>query len=150
MAYEGLKNYLGKEKFIQCLQEYYRRWEGKHPTPYDFFYTFNEISGENLAWFWKPWFFEFGYPDLGIKSVNKKENSTLVLIEKVGNLPTDILLTAYYKDGTEKQFSQKANVWKNGNNETTINIGERNDLDKLYLENLLIPDVNSKNNYYGF
>ena len=45
------------------------RWAGKHPTPYDFFFTFNDISGENLDWFWQPWFFGFQYLDLAIMKV---------------------------------------------------------------------------------
>ena len=27
------------------------RWNGKHPAPWDFFYTFNDVSGQDLNWF---------------------------------------------------------------------------------------------------
>ena len=47
--------------------------------PYDFFNTLNDVSGQNLNWLIKPWFFEFGYVDLSIKEV--PENSCI--IEKI-------------------------------------------------------------------
>jgi hypothetical protein len=67
IAFSLLENTLGKDLFREALKEFTNRWRGKHPIPYDFFYTFNEIAGEDLSWFWIPWFFERGYPDLAVK-----------------------------------------------------------------------------------
>jgi hypothetical protein len=69
--YWTLQNLLGDEVYFKCLHAYMDRWHGKHPIPYDFFNTFNNVSGQNLDWFFKPWFFEQGYPDLGIKELKK-------------------------------------------------------------------------------
>ncbi|MDZ7624803.1 MAG: M1 family aminopeptidase [Ignavibacteriaceae bacterium] len=66
IAYEILRDMIGDELFLQALQEYISRWKGKHPTPYDFYFTFNDVTGKNFNWFWIPWFFETGYPDLAI------------------------------------------------------------------------------------
>ncbi len=46
-------------------------WNGKHPGPYDFFNSFNKIAGSELNWFWKACYFDYGYADLAIKSVDK-------------------------------------------------------------------------------
>jgi hypothetical protein len=62
LAYSVLLEVLGKSRFREALREYARRWHGKHPTPYDFFYTFDAVAGESLSWFWQPWFFESGAP----------------------------------------------------------------------------------------
>ncbi len=70
LAYDYLRDALGKELFDKCLHEYIKRWHGKHPIPYDFFFTFNEVTGKDLSWYWKPWFFERGYPDLAIKNAS--------------------------------------------------------------------------------
>ncbi|HEY6435904.1 MAG TPA: M1 family metallopeptidase, partial [Ignavibacteriaceae bacterium] len=64
LAYNILKDMIGDQLFHQSMQEFIQRWKGKHPTPYDFFFTFNDVTGQDLNWFWKPWFFESGYPDL--------------------------------------------------------------------------------------
>jgi len=63
---------------------------GKHPTPYDFLFTFNEVTGENLNWFWKPWFFESGYPDLAMDKVVTNDSEAEITIRKVGNVPTPV------------------------------------------------------------
>ncbi len=63
-AYITLEDLLGKAKFKKALHEYMNRWNGKHPMPYDFFFTFNDAAGEDLSWFWKPWFFDRGVVDL--------------------------------------------------------------------------------------
>lgn len=43
-----LEDELGKELFDKCMQEYYRRWQFKHPYPEDFKKTLEEVSGKNL------------------------------------------------------------------------------------------------------
>ena len=58
LGYLAMKDLLGDELFKKCLHEYMNRWHGKHPIPWDFFYTFNDASGKNLNWFWTNWFFE--------------------------------------------------------------------------------------------
>ena len=79
-SYHALLHLLGKELFDQCLKGYMDRWKYKHPSPYDFMFTFNDLSGQNLDWFWKAWYFDWGYPDVGVKSF---ENGKLT-IENVG------------------------------------------------------------------
>ena len=49
---------LGPDRFDYAFKEYIKRWAYKHPTPWDFFRTMDNASGENLAWFWKSWFVE--------------------------------------------------------------------------------------------
>ncbi|HEY4336942.1 MAG TPA: M1 family metallopeptidase, partial [Puia sp.] len=66
MAYLAVKDLLGDDLFKKCLHTYMDRWHGKHPIPWDFFYSFNDASGKDLNWFWKNWFFSYNYLDLAI------------------------------------------------------------------------------------
>lgn len=43
-----LEKELGKPLFDSCMQEYYRRWQFKHPYPEDFKKVMEEVSGRNL------------------------------------------------------------------------------------------------------
>ena len=43
-----LEDELGKPLFDNCMQEYYRRWQFKHPYPEDFKKIMEEVSGRNL------------------------------------------------------------------------------------------------------
>ena len=43
-----LESQLGTEAFNKAMQEYYRRWQFKHPQPEDFKKVIAESSGKNL------------------------------------------------------------------------------------------------------
>ena len=135
VAFYILSQYLGEEIFDRGLQEFTHRWKQKHPAPFDFFNTFNEVAGEDLAWFWEPWFFELGYADLGI-DVSKSGDVT---IKNKGGFPVPIHLKATFKDGTTRLYDEPASVWKEGKKSFNINID--NDFVKLELDTKLTPDA---------
>jgi hypothetical protein len=43
-----LETELGKTVFDNCMQEYYKRWQFKHPYPEDFKKIIEEVSGKNM------------------------------------------------------------------------------------------------------
>ena len=148
IAYEILYDMLGDDLFIQALQEFINRWKGKHPIPYDFYFTFNEVTGQNLDWFWKPWFFEIGYPDLAIDKVNVQEGKATVKIEKLGNIPVPIKLTVYYEDDSSEMIYFKADVWKNSDRTFVTEVILSGILKEIKLGDINIPDSNTENNLY--
>ena len=48
LGYLYVKDMLGDEQFYKGLHNYFRNWNGKHPMPYDFFYSMNTGIGKNL------------------------------------------------------------------------------------------------------
>jgi hypothetical protein len=46
-----LERFLGWPTFQKVMQTHFERWKFKHPRPDDFFRTANEISGQDLGWF---------------------------------------------------------------------------------------------------
>jgi aminopeptidase N len=148
-AYNELQNLLGAPLFKKALLEYINRWHGKHPIPLDFFYTFNNVCGEDLSWFLKPWFYEFGYPDLEISNVQQKNGYVTVKVKKVGSIPTRISLTLQFDDGTNEVVDKSSRVWGGGESETVIKINTSQKLHNVLLGNNHIPDVNKKNNTYN-
>ena len=145
-AYLMLQNVLGEKLFAKALQEYIRRWHHKHPIPYDFFFTFDEVSRQDLSWFWKPWFFDFGYPDLGIKKVQRTKIGTDIIIEKIGRLPVPIHLELETEDGELLTVDKSAAVWKEGHSEFGIHLDIFKKLKSVHLGSSHIPDVNAENN----
>jgi hypothetical protein len=140
--YAVLYDHLGEELFLDCWREYIRRWAKKSPTPYDFFYTFEDVSGQDLSWFWKPWFFNFGSVDVDIVSF---ENGQLVL-ENKGNRPVPILVQKTYKDGTEKMEDYSAEKWKD-NAIINLDIADQDKIEFLAV-NAGVPDMDMLNNFY--
>ena len=148
IAYEILRDMLGDKLFLNALQEYIERWKGKHPTPYDFYFTFNEVTGQNLDWFWKPWFFEIGYPDLAIDKVDVQEGKAIIEIESLGTIPVPIKLTVSYEDDSSEVIYFKADVWKNSDRTFITEIVLTGSLKEIKLGDINIPDSNRENNLY--
>lgn len=60
---------LGEELFDRAFREYANRWAFKHPKPADFFRTMEDVSGVDLDWFWRGWFFGTDHVDLEVADV---------------------------------------------------------------------------------
>jgi len=146
IAYEILRDMIGDELFLQALQEYISRWKGKHPTPYDFYFTFNEVTGKKLNWFWIPWFFETGYPDLSIDKVVTNDGEVEITIRKVGNVPTPVKFKVFYENETSEEYYFSADVWKEGTDLFSIEIKLTDILKEIQLGSLTIPDSDRENN----
>jgi len=144
MAYMLFKEMVGEKNFLKSFHEFVHRWKGKHPTPYDFFYTINDVLNENYNWFWKAWFFSYGYPDLGLELTNKKS----VLVQRVGegSLPLPVKLNIVYSDGTEKTIYRPMNVWRDGAEVVEIKLDDFNKISEISLDTETIPDISHINN----
>ena len=138
----ALENLLSETVFKKCLKEYINRWKGKHPTPYDFMFTFNNVSNQNLNWFWKKWVFEYGYADLAL--VEFTENK--VSIKNTGGLPVPIQLKLVYQNGTSTILKKTVKAWKNIASTIQLAIPNSSQLEYVELLSDNFPDVNPNNN----
>lgn len=146
-VYYILRDYLGDDLFKKSLKEYINRWAGKHPIPYDFFFTFNDMAKEDLSWLWKPWFFKIGTADLSIKDYKINDNKIIIKVEKVGALPIPVDLKIKLQNGDSIQHYEKASIWKDGNNIKEFEIKVNGKIDSIELGNENLPDADKKNNY---
>jgi len=145
LAYHFLRDALGDEIFKKALHEYMNSWHGKHPGPYDFFNIFESVTGEDLSWFFQPWFFEFGYPDLSIEGI--KQNNE-VIIEKIGTHPVTVVVTYFTEDNFSDTITLPTSVWKTKQNKIKVDLPDDIVLTKVVLGNDNIPDVNKENNVW--
>ena len=105
LGYLALKNLIGEEGFKTALRGYMQRWHGKHPTPWDFFYSINDVSGKDLNWFWDSWFFSTNYIDLAIDKVSQKGKNTLITIKNIGGMPAPVDIEVRLSDTEIKTLS---------------------------------------------
>lgn len=145
MAYMELQHLFGKELFHKAILDYMNTWQGKHPIPTDFFASFEKTFGQDLSWFWKPWFYEFGTTDLSIDKVKIEENEIFVAIKKDGNLPTRIVITITYKNGKVQTKEFSSLEWKD-KNLSIYKFEKLGEVEKVELGSSEIPDVNRNNN----
>lgn len=140
-SYHALLHLLGKDMFDKCMQAYMDRWKYKHPSPYDFFFTFNDISGQNLNWFWKRWYFDFGYPDVAVKSFEGGE----LIVENLGGFPIAVEIEVTYADGSVSSEMTSPAVWKDSST-FTKQITSDKEISAIELKTLNGPDAISTNN----
>lgn len=138
----SLQSLLGEELFLKAMQTFMNEWNGKHPTPYDFFFTFNRVAEEDLTWFWKPWYFEFHSPDLNLKDYKNTNGEKTVTIENSGGLPMPVKLKVYFADNTEKTIEISPRVWQKGEKQITVDLKTDKEILEIELGDELIPDIN--------
>jgi len=129
------------------LKAFFDRWEGKHPTPWDFYYTMSETLGEDLSWFWKPWYFEYGYPDLSLAGVEQGENASIV-IKNSGKLPIPLTLEIYYEDGSTQRIHKSPEVWKDTDMYEQIVKTDHKKITKVTLGEKYIVDIFPEDNVW--
>jgi len=140
-----LQDFLGEEVFKNTLQEFMNRWKEKRPMPYDFFYTFENVTGKNLEWLINPWFFQYGYVDLVIKDVIKKKWYE-INIENKGLLPAHFGLVINYSDDSCDTLEYKASVWMKKENIFKISLPSNKKIINLEILDKTLIDANLKNN----
>ena len=62
-----LRNYVGDEAFFTALQRYLKKNEYTEVEAHELRLAFEDVTGEDLNWFWNQWFFAPGHPMLDIK-----------------------------------------------------------------------------------
>ena len=98
-----LRDYVvGPERFDAAFRAFFDRWAYKHPQPADFFRTIEDVTGEDLDWFWRSWFYETDTVDHAVANV-ATGNTTTVTLEQRGELMLPITVEMTYQDGTSEQ-----------------------------------------------
>lgn len=140
--YAVLYDELGEDVFLQCWREYIRRWAQKSPTPYDFFYTFEDVSGQDLSWFWKPWFFNYGNVDVQVESFRRGK----LVVKNNGTRPVPLTIQKNFADGTTESVDFPASIWRESNT-YTVKLPRYKEIEMLAV-NGNVPDLDILDNYY--
>jgi len=115
----ALRAVLGNDLFYRAYQEYIHRWAYKHPTPFDFFHTFDEVAGQDLDPFWFQWFFTNQRLDQAITSVSQTGNRVSVTVQNVGQVMMPVDVTARTADGKTVTWREPMSTWFDGRTSLT-------------------------------
>ena len=144
---------LGEEKFDKALRQYIKYWAFKHPTPEDFFRTMENVSGEELSWFWRGWFLNKWTIDQAINSVKYVDGDykkgVIIKVENLGQLPMPTTVQINFKDGTSQEVKLPIEVWKR-NTEWTFKVPSNKEVATVKLDPKgALPDIDLKNNTFN-
>jgi hypothetical protein len=107
---------LGSQVFDSAFREYTRRWAFKHPQPADFFRTMEDVSGRDLAWFWRGFFFTTAALDQSIEGVKQEaDGSSEVSLLNLGDAVMPVELELSFEDGTTELVKLPVEIWYGGN-----------------------------------
>lgn len=148
LGYLAMKDLLGDAAFRTALHAYIDRWHGKHPTPWDFFDTFNDVTGRNLDWFWRPWFFEDSYIDLGIAGVTHGAHGTTITIDNIGGMPAPVDVTLRYADGTTQTVHETPAMWAASQRRAVVTIPTTKAVRSVSLDGGIWMDADTTNNVW--
>ena len=148
LGYLAMKDLLGDELFKKCLHAYMDRWHSKHPIPWDFFYTFNDVSGKDLDWFWNNWFFSHNYIDLAIKSVTNSGDRYSVTIENIGGMDAPVDVVVNYTDGSKESFHQTPAIWEKDPQQAVVKISVDKKVQSINLDGGIFMDANTSDNVW--
>ncbi len=146
LGYLAAKDILGDDLFKKCLHAYMDRWHGKHPIPWDFFFTFNDVAKKNLDWFWNNWFFSNNYIDYALSNAVKKGNSYVVTIDNIGGMDAPVDIIAIYEDGSSEKFHQSPAIWQVDQKQATVSINTKKKPVSIKLDGGIFMDADETNN----
>ena len=148
LFYLVLRDMWGEERFGEVIREFVERWNGKHPTPWDFFNTLADVTGEDLDWLIRPWFFEFGAPDLALGDVLLEGGTYRIEIARVGANPVPVHLTITWADDSETVLHEPVSVWRDGAGSHVFEVPAHGEIRQVVLGNDITPDANPADNRY--
>ncbi|WP_431161033.1 M1 family metallopeptidase [Flagellimonas beolgyonensis] len=136
---------LGEERFDNAFTSYIRTWAYKHPQPKDFFNIMDNVSGENLSWFWKGWFYGTGKIDLAIDNVIPYQGDYVIVLSNKGDMPMPVVLEITYTDTSWELIHLPVEIWQRGNSWNYLLKSDKV-VKKVQIDpEKLIPDVNPSN-----
>ncbi|MBL7748378.1 MAG: M1 family metallopeptidase [Chitinophagaceae bacterium] len=141
---------LGEERFDAAFREYISRWAFKHPTPWDFFHTMENVSGEDLGWFWRAWVLNTWKLDLGVKEVTyndeNPEKGAAIVIETLEKMVMPVTVLVKESNGKEHRLNLPVEIWQRGSG-WTFDVPTTSEIKEVVLDpDKKLPDWDRDNN----
>ena len=109
---------LGPERFDAAFREYVQRWAFKHPTPWDFFHTMENVAGEDLSWFWRSWVLNSYKFDVSVNEVVKVSdggpNEYSIQLQLNEQMPLPVTVEVTDVKGKTYTVSLPVEIWQRG------------------------------------
>jgi hypothetical protein len=141
---------LDSNRFDAAFHEYIRRWAFKHPTPWDFFHTIENVSGEDLGWFWRGWVLNTWKLDQAVLDVryidDKTANGSEITIGNLEKMVMPAVVLVKEGNGKEHKINLPVEIWQRGA-AWTFSVPTTSEVKEVILDpDKKLPDYNRANN----
>ena len=147
----ALREVIGSILFDDAYQAFISEWAYKHPTPWDFFATFERFAGEDLDWFWSAFYYETWTVDHAVGAVSAAAGGgQTVVIEDRGNAPFPAHVRIRTSTGVSIEHDIEVEHWLAGNTTFEIPIpADAGRVTRVELDPLgYSPDMDRANNVW--
>lgn len=145
-----LRELLGEDMFERAYREFIDRWAFKHPYPWDLWNTFEDVSGEDLDWFWQTWYHETWVLDQAVGDVTTtQDGGARVLIEDVGEAPMPSRVVITREDGSTIEREVPVETWLRGATSAAVEVPAGSPIVRVEVNpSPAFPDVDRSNNVW--
>jgi hypothetical protein len=142
----SLNAVVGDSVFRLAMRTYTREWTLRHPQPWDFFHTFERVSGRDLGWFFEPWWFRTATLDQAVSSVVAIPGGVRVTVRDLGEIAMPTTVTVWSGDGGKTAVEIPVDAWLRGAREVTVSVPAFGPVTRVAIDaDELFPDVNRAN-----
>ncbi len=137
---------LGHERFDKAFHTYIKRWAFKHPKPADFFRTIDDLSGEDLSWFWRGWFYTTDLLDQSVDSVTVSKDGTRIHLNNRAGLVMPVHMRIQFDDGSTLDRKLPVEIWQTSDLFSVLVDDPRGVVAVTLDPDTMLPDANRENN----
>ena len=110
----------------------------------------NDVTGEDLNWFWKEWFYKDWSLDQAVKDVkyidNDPSKGILITIENLNQMVMPVTVAVKEQNGDTGTVNLPVEIWQRGS-EWTFKYNSTSMIDSVSIDpDNILPDVNTDNN----
>lgn len=106
---------LARGQFDLAFRKYIRDWAYRHPTPWDFFSSINNTTGEDLNWFWKSMFLENYKLDQKVTRVtNPQSGKATIIVENMERAAMPLQVEITFENGATEFHDFPVEIWEQG------------------------------------
>jgi aminopeptidase N len=145
----ALRGLVGDRRFREAYREYGNRWRNRHPSPWDFWNTFNNVLGVDLSWFWRTWWFETWTLDQAVAAVEPAADSTTITIEDRGLAAMPTRIAVRRASGVTERHEIPVAVWLSGARSRTFRVRSQPQITSVEIDpERFFPDTDRSNNVW--
>jgi len=149
----ALGGVIGDSTVQRALREYTTRWMLKHPSAWDFFNVVEDVAGQDLDWFWSPFWFSTAVFDQAVNGVMMEQDGATqrvsVIVEDRGHAPLPVLLRITTSDGRTHDVELPVDAWLAGGIRQRISVEVSAPATRVEIDpERRFPDVERGNNVW--
>lgn len=147
----ALRDLMGWATWEEAYRAFVSEWAYKHPTPWDFFNTFERFAGRDLDWFWTSFYFETWTVDFDASGVTGSPgNGVKVRVTNRGLAPFPVKVRISTTSGGVMEHDVPVEHWLQGHRSVEIDVpASSGAVTRVEVDPLAYtPDVDRSNNFW--